>query len=146
MTFIRFYNQTTKLFGRGVHQIAHTYKVKLLTAATFNPADTTLAATGGTEVANANGYVTGGTPLTNVVVNTDPLDDNDALFDADDATWTGTTGPISASYAILYNASVANSPPILFIDFDGVETALAGVDFRIIWHPDGIIRFLAFDI
>jgi hypothetical protein len=119
--------------------VGDTYKVKLLTAATFDATNTTLAGTGGTEVANANGYTTGGVALTGVAVTT--VTTNDAKFDANDASWTASGGAITASYAILYNDTDANDPPVAFIDFGGSESAGDGTDFKIVWNASGIFTF-----
>lgn len=136
---ISLYNHTTQRFASGANASGDTYKVKLLTAATFDATHTTLAATGGTEVANANGYTTGGATLANVAVTT--VTTNDAMFDADDVTWTASGGAIAASYAILYNDTDANDPPVAFIDFGGSESAGAGTDFKIVWNASGILSF-----
>ncbi len=136
---ISLYNHTRARFGSGANAVGDTYKVKLLTAATFNATHTTLAATGGTEVANGNGYTTGGATLANVAVTT--VNTNEAKFDADDATWAASGGAITASFAILYNDTDADDPPVAFIDFDGAETAGTGTDFKIIWNANGIVTF-----
>lgn len=136
---ISLYNHTAKLFADGSNAAADTYKVKLLTAATFDATHTTLAATGGTEVANANGYTTGGAALTNVAVTT--VTTNDAKFDADDASWTASGGSITASYGILYNDTDTNDPPLAFIDFGGSQSAGSGTDFKLVWNASGIFTF-----
>lgn len=136
---ISLYNHTSARFASGANAEGDTYKVKLLTAATFDATHTTLAATGGTEVANANGYTTGGATLTGVAVTT--VTTNDAKFDANDAVWTASGGPITASYGILYNDTDTNDPPVAFINFDGSETAGDGTDFKIVWNANGIVTF-----
>lgn len=136
---ISLYNHTTRLFGNGTFAEGNTYKVKLLTAATFDATDVTLAETGGTEVTNANGYTTGGATLTGVAVTTVTTDD--AKFDANDVTWSATGSGITASFAILYNDTVTNDPPVAFINFDGSESAGAGTDFVIQWNASGIVTF-----
>lgn len=136
---ISLYNHTTRLFGNGAFSSSHTYKVKLLTAATFDATDTTLAETGGTEVASGNGYTTGGATLVGVTVTTVTTDD--ATFDAFDTTWAATGSGITASFAILYNSSVVDSPPMAFINFDGSKIAEAGTNFVIQWDATGIITF-----
>jgi hypothetical protein len=136
---ISLYNHTAARFASGANAVGDTYKVKLLTAATFNATHTTLAATGGTEVANGNGYTTGGATLANAAVTT--VNTNEAKFDADDVTWAASGGAITASFAILYNATDADDPPVAFIDFDGAETAGTGTDFKIIWNANGIVTF-----
>lgn len=136
---ISLYNHTRRLFAEGANVAADTYKVKLLTAATFNATHTTLAATGGTEVAGANGYTTGGATLANVTITT--ASTSGAKFDADDASWTASGGSIVASFGILYNSTDANSPPLAFINFDGSKTAQDGTDFKVIWNAAGIITW-----
>jgi hypothetical protein len=136
---ISLYNHTVQRFASGANAVGDTYKVKLLTAATFDATHTTLAATGGTELANANGYTTGGATLANVAVTT--VTTNDAKFDADDVTWSASGGAITASFAIIYNDTDADDPPVAFIDFDGSESAGDGTDFKIIWNADGIVTF-----
>lgn len=136
---ISLYNHTAKLFADGSNAVGDTYKVKLLTAATFDASHTTLAATGGTETTGANGYTTGGQALANVAVTT--VTTNDAKFDADDLTWSASGGSISASYAIIYNDTDTNDPPLAFIDFDGSQSAGDGTDFKIVWNASGIFTF-----
>jgi hypothetical protein len=136
---ISVYNHTAAKFADGSFAVGDTYKVKLLTAATFDATNTTLAATGGTEVAGANGYTTTGQALANVAVST--VTTNDAKFDADDATWTASGGNLTASYGILFNDTDANDPPLAFIDFGGSQTAGDGTDFKIVWNASGIFTF-----
>ena len=136
---ITLYNHTAKLFADGSLAVGDTYKVKLLSAATFDATHTTLAATGGTEATSGTGYTSGGQALANVAVTT--VTTNDAKFDADDLTWTASGGSISASYAIIYNDTDADDPPIAFIDFDGSQSAGDGTDFKIVWNASGIFTF-----
>lgn len=136
---ISLYNHTAKRFAEGSNAVGDTFRVKLLTVATFNATHTTLAATGGTEVANANGYTTGGATLANVTVTT--VTTNDARFDADDVTWSASGGALTASYGILYNDTDTDDPPVAFIDFDGSQSAGDGTDFKIVWNASGIFTF-----
>ncbi len=136
---VSLYNHTAKRFADGSNAVGDTYKVMLCTAATFDATNTTLAGITKTEVASANGYTTGGATLANVAVNT--VTTNDASFDADDASWTASGGSITASYAILYNSTDANSPPLALIDFGGSQSAGDTTDFKIVWNASGIFTF-----
>jgi hypothetical protein len=136
---ISLYNHTARKFAAGENIAADTYKVLLFTAATFNAANTTLAGITKTEVATANGYTAGGQALTGVAIAT--VSTNDASFDANDAVWTASGGSIVASYAIIVNDTDTDDPPVAFIDFGGVQTALDTKEFRIQWNASGIIRF-----
>jgi hypothetical protein len=111
----------------------------LCTAATFDATNTTLASVTKTEVTNANGYTTGGATLANVAVTT--VTTNDAKFDADDASWSANGGAITASYAILYNDTDADDPPVAFIDFGASESAADGTNFLIVWNASGIFTW-----
>jgi len=130
------YNHTLKRYLSGENAAGDTYKVKLLTAATFNATHTTLAATGGTEVANGNGYTTGGATIANLTATI--VSTSGAKLDADDTTWTASGGAITASYGIVYNDTDTDDPPLYFINFDGSQSAGDGTDFKIIWNTLGI--------
>lgn len=135
---ISLYNHTAARFASGANAVGDTYKVKLLTAATFSAAHTTLAATGGTEASNA-GYTAGGATLANVAVTS--VTTNDAKFDADDVTWTASGAALAASYAIIYNDSDTDDPPVAFIDFGGSLSADATKDFQLVWNASGIFTW-----
>lgn len=136
---IALYNHTSQRFASGANAVGDTYKVKLYTAATFDASHTTLAGVGGTEATTGTGYTAGGATLANVSVTT--VTTNDAKFDADDVTWTASGGAIAASYAVIYNDTDTDDPPLAFIDFDGSQSAGDGTDFKIVWNANGIFTF-----
>lgn len=131
---ISLYNHASKLLLE--RSISDTYKVRLVTAGSFNATHTTLAGTGATEVTQANGYTTGGATLSGIAVTT--VTTNDAKWDANDVTWNASGGAIAASAGQIYNATVADSPPLAWIDFDGTKTAADGTPFQIVWDAGGI--------
>ena len=136
---ISLYNHTAARFASGANAVGDTYKLMLCTAATFDATNTTLAGITKTEVANGDGYTTGGAALTGVAVTT--VTTNDAKFDAADVSWSATGSGITASYGILYNDTDTDDPPVAFIDFDGSQTALDGTDFLVVWNASGIFTF-----
>jgi hypothetical protein len=136
---ITLYNHTARLFAEGSNIAADSYKLKLYSSATFNAANTTLAGITGTESTTGTGYTAGGKALTTVAITT--VTTNDAMFDADDVIWTASGGSITASYAVLYNATDANSPPLAFIDFGGSQSAGDTTDFKVVWNVAGIFSF-----
>jgi hypothetical protein len=136
---ISLYNHTAKLFADGSNAVGDTYKVKLYASATFDATNTQLSGVTGTEATTGTGYTAGGATLANVAVTT--VTTNDAKFDADDVTWTASGGSITASYAVIYNDTDANDPPLAFIDFDGSQSAGDGTDFKIVWNANGIFTF-----
>jgi hypothetical protein len=136
---VSLFNHTAKRFADGANAVGDTYKVALYTAVTFDAADTTLAGITKTEVADGDGYTTGGVALTGVAVTT--VSTNGAKFDANDANWSATGGGITASYAIIYNDTDADDPPLALIDFDGSEVASDGTEFLIVWNAAGIFTW-----
>lgn len=136
---ITLYDHTAVKFADGSFTGADSYAVKLLTAATFNAADVTLADTGGTEPTAGSGYTAGGQELPNVSVST--VTTNDAKFDADDVVWTASGGTIAASYAIIYNDSTDDADPVAFIDFGGSQSASDGTNLVIVWDANGIFTW-----
>lgn len=136
---ISLYNHTARLFASGASAEGDTYKLKLYSAATFNAADSTLAGITGTEATTGTGYTAGGATLTGVAVTT--VTTNDAKFDADDVTFTASGGSIDAAFAVIYNDTDANDPPLAFINFDGTQSAGDTTDFKVVFNANGIFTF-----
>lgn len=71
----------------------------------------------GNELANGNGYTTGGETLAGVAVTEDDVDDRCEIT-WNNVTWSAVGGPIGpASGAIIYDDTVANDPIVGYIDF-----------------------------
>ena len=140
---ISLYNHTVARFASGANAASDTYKFKLLTAATFDAAHTTLAQTGGTQSGSSTGYPAGGVTLTGVSIVVVAL--NAARFDADDIGLTATGGSITASYGILYNDTDTDDPPVAFVDFGGSQTATDGNPFNVVWNGAGIVTWVTDD-
>lgn len=135
------FDHNAQRFASGANVSTDTYKVALYTTATFSAAATTLAGITKTEVGTSGtGYTAGGATLSGVAYTT--VTTNDAKFDANDVSWTvPAAGTLSAAYAILYNDTDANDPPVLFIDFGETKTVTDGGIFQIIWDASGIFTF-----
>ena len=137
---VSIFDHTSQRFASGANASSDVYKVALYTAATYSAAATTLAGITKTEVASGNGYTTAGATLASVAVTI--VTTNDAKFDANDVSWTVPAGgSLAAAYAILYNDTDANDPPVLFIDFGETITTTDGGIFQIIWNASGIFTF-----
>lgn len=130
------YDHTTRLFFSGSCEEADVYQVILCSSLTFNAADTTLAGVTYTEVANGDGYTTGGQALANVAVTTASV--NGCIFDGDDVQWTASGAGIAATHALVFNNTLPDDPPLVAIDLDGLKTAVDGVLFLIEWNVGGI--------
>ena len=112
-------NSYKKEILEGVHAAADTYKIALFTdAATLSAATTAYSSTN--EVANGNGYTTGGATLSGL---TTGLADSVAYITFSDASWTNAT--ITARGCLIYNSSKSNKAVAAF-DFGGNITSTNG--------------------
>ena len=115
--------------------LSDTINVALATAYTPNQ-DTHQywASASANEIANGNGYATGGSTLAGkTMVYT--AAENAIHFDADDLTWG--TATISASQAVIYDTTTAGSPLLGWVDFGGTVSSTSG-DFKITWGTAGL--------
>jgi hypothetical protein len=105
---------------QGVHEAADTYKIALYpSAATLSKATTVYSSTG--EVANGNGYTTGGATLAGFNVT---LDGDTAILDwTTDPSWAAAT--ITARGALIYNSTQANKA-VAVLDFGSDISSTAG--------------------
>tara|TARA_R110000823_G_scaffold222323_1_gene350676 strand:- start:683 stop:1156 length:474 start_codon:yes stop_codon:yes gene_type:complete len=113
---------TTTTTGSG-----NAFKIALYTSSATMSASTT-AYSGTNEVANGDGYSTGGNALTNVTPTTSSTT---ALTDFADTTWSSSS--ITARGALIYNSSTAAGTAnraVVVLDFGADKTSTSG-DFTI---------------
>lgn len=136
MTIATLSNQAIKRLTNNEIDFA-ALKIMLLSGATFDPTQTTMAHLTGNEV-SGNGWPAGGPTLTgvnNAVVNT-----TNSRIDANNVVVTATGGDIGpADAAILYDAT--NSFPILYIDFEIAVTSAVGTNWAFYWNSGGILQY-----
>lgn len=87
------------------------------------------------EVANGNGYTTGGETLASASIT---QTENVVKLDGADVTWS--TSTITARYAVIYDSE--NSCLIGYVDF-GENFSSSGSDFTISWNANGIVTLTA---
>ena len=135
---VTLYNHTRDRFLSGANAVGDTYKVNLYSTLPANATATTKTAaeSGATQLSTANGYTQDSKTLTTVAVTI--VSTTNGKFDADDVSWTASGGSIAASFAMIYNDTDTNGPPVARIDFGGTVTALTGVAFVIAWDANGI--------
>ena len=109
--------------------VADTLKIALYTSSASLGATTT-AYSATNEVANGNGYATGGVTLANKAVSTSGTT---AYFDAADPTWTSAS--FTANGALIYN-STNGDKAIAVLAFGGDFTVSSGT-FRIVFPAAG---------
>lgn len=89
------------------------------------------------EVANGNGYTTGGATLTSVTVSYNATT-NTITIDAADVVWSNST--ITARYAVIYDSTTGvdgTSPLIGYVDF-GEDISSNASNYAISWDSAGI--------
>lgn len=134
-----FFNSFHEYKGDGtIDMDGHTFKIMLLSDAyTPNAATQTVKADiVANELANGNGYTTGGLTLTNPTWNSSG---GITTFDADDAVWT--TASITARYAVIYDDTPTSpaDPLMVLLDF-GQNVTSTNNDFSIQFDAAGIFR------
>ena len=115
-------------FGTSVVRAAttpDTFKIALYTSSATLGATTT-AYSSTNEVANGNGYTTGGNTLTTVAPTSSSTT---AYLDFNDTTWSAAT--ITANGALIYN-STQSSKAVAVLAFGGDKTSTSG-DFTIVF-------------
>lgn len=132
-------NQFKLDLANGVHQPGHDYKIAIFDDTAVG-LDATLTTYTGLlhEVANGNGYATGGKSLLNRVAQ---LLAGVAVIDWDDIVWLGAT--FTGRYAVIYNNTVAGKNVIAILDFGANKTASNGnftIDFPAPGAATSLIR------
>ena len=117
--------------------VADTIKIALFTSSASLGAATT-AYSSSNEVANGNGYATGGVELTSRAVATSGTT---AYFDAADPSWTSAT--FTANGALIYNSSNSNKA-IAVLAFGG-DFTVAGGTFQIVFPAAGANAIVRID-
>lgn len=119
------------------------FRVILMTDShAFDGTDTNKADIVANEIPAGNGYTQGLEPLTSI---TWIESSGTVTWDADDPTWSASTGPIPTSGlcddAVIFDedATVPTADLLVCsIDFDGSQSAGDGTDFIIAFHTNGI--------
>lgn len=120
------------LMNKEVDLEADVIKVQLHTSS-YTPAATHNVKSDLTnEVANGNGYTTGGATLANKSVTQGAT----TYLDADDTTWSSSS--ITARYAVLVDDTLTNDDLICCFDFGQDYTSTNG-NFTIQWNASGLI-------
>lgn len=132
VTFLTYNAFKLKQFnGNALDLDTDTLKVALFTSS-YSPAltDTLYSGLSG-EVANGNGYTTGGATVTTPAFSGTTT----TVFDADDTSWTFSASK-TARYGVLYGSS--SSKLIGYLDFGSDQTS--GGTFTITWNASGILN------
>lgn len=139
-----FYNEFKNYLADGTFDLnSNTFKAMLLTSS-YTPnvnTDDIKADIVANEVANGNGYTTGGVTLGSV---TWTRSSGTVTFDAADATWTGSSSGFTARYLAIYASGTLNGrtdPLVGYIILDSAPADVAvaaGNIMTVQWNASGI--------
>lgn len=138
-----FYNEFKKYIGDGTFDLdGNTIKAMLLTSS-YTPSvanDDIKGDIDANEVANGNGYTTGGV----TIAATWTRSSGTVTFDAADAAWTGSSSGFVARYLVLYASGSLNGHTDPLIGYVILDSAPADVSFAagntvtVAWNAAGI--------
>jgi hypothetical protein len=121
------------LMNKEIDLEGDTIKVMLLNDShSFTATNNVIGDVNTNELANGNGYTTGGATLASKSVTQAAT----TKWDAADTAWSASS--FTAHHAVIWDDSVATDDLICSIDFGGAKTVSSGT-FTIQWHTDGII-------
>lgn len=134
-----FYDSFVERIADGGHDLdTNTFKVQLHTSSYTPSAAHAQLSDLTNEVANGNGYTTGGATLASV---TWGQTGGTATFDAADTAWTASGGSITARYAVLYDDTSVGDLLIGYILLDNTPadvTVTDGNTLTLQWNASGI--------
>ncbi len=119
---------------------SHTFKV-MLTTSSYTPSrgSHTVKADVTNEVANGNGYTTGGAALTSVAVTNSS---GTTTFDAADPAWTASGGSLVFRNAVIYDDTHASDALLAYCVLDTANVTVAdGQIFTLQLNASGILTF-----
>lgn len=136
----KLYDSAKEYIGDGTIDLdTHTFKCALFTSSSnANTLTNATLASLTNQVANANGYTTGGNTLASV---TWTQTGGTATFDAADTTWTASGGSITARYAVIYDDTAASDELLCVCLLDTTPadvTATNGNTLTIQFNASGI--------
>jgi hypothetical protein len=136
----KLYNSAKEFIGDGTIDLdTHTFKIALFTSASnANTLTNSVLADLTNQVASGTGYTTGGATLTGV---TWAQTGGTATFDADNVSWTASTGSITARFAVIYDDTAASDELLAVCLLDTAPadvTATDGNQLQINFNASGI--------
>lgn len=136
---VNIYDHFPEILGDGTLDMDNdNFKIALMDSGhTFNAANTAWANVSANEIANGNGYTSGGVLVANVIwAQTSGV----IKFAFDNPSWTASGGSIAnVTDAVLYDDTHASDLLICSIDFGETKTAEDGADLTISLAAAGLI-------
>lgn len=134
----RYNNFMTEVGKNNVNLESGVFKVVLVNGYTYSAAHTSFTSDiEGSELSTGNGYTAGGEEITNISWGYDSGNGR-TVFDGDNISWTATGGDLGPSTGAVI---ITGDQPVMYIDFEGPQTAVEGAQFIIRFSDTGIILF-----
>lgn len=127
--------------GNGLIDLdSHSFKAVLSNVAPVQATGSLLADI--TQIANGNGYTTGGVTLTGVTYTESGAGTGIWVWTAADFLWTASSGSIADfRYVAIYDSTAAGSPLMLYLDYGATLTITSGNTFTVDVQSAGLARF-----
>lgn len=127
--------------GNGLIDLdSHSFKAVLSNVAPVQATGSLLADI--TQIANGNGYTTGGVTLTGVTYTESGAGTGIWVWTAADFLWTASGGSIADfRYVAIYDSTAAGSPLMLYLDYGATLTITSGNTFTVDVQSAGLARF-----
>ena len=127
--------------GNGLIDLdSHSFKAVLSLVAPVQATSALLADI--TQIANGNGYTTGGVTLASVTYTESGAGTGIWVFTCADFLWTASGGSIADfRYVVIYDDTAAGDPLVLYIDYGATLTITSGNTFTVDVQATGLARF-----
>lgn len=119
---------------------SHSFKAVLSNVAPVQATGSLLADI--TQIANGNGYTTGGVALTSVTYTESGAGTGIWVWTSADFSWTASGGSMADfRYVVIYDDTAAGDPLVLYIDYGSTLTITSGSTFTADVQTAGLARF-----
>ena len=118
----------------------HSFKAVLTNSAPVQATGSLLADI--TQIANGNGYTTGGVALASVTYTESGAGTGIWVWTAADFSWTASGGSIADfRYVVVYDDTATGDPLVLYMDYGATVTITTGNTFTVDVQTAGLARF-----
>lgn len=139
-TAVVFHEAMLNIGNGAIDLDSHTFKAVLSAVAPVQATSDELADI--TEIANGNGYTTGGVTLTGVTYTESGAGTGIWVWTSDDFSWTASAGSMADfRYVVIYSDTSTGDKLLLYIDYGATVTVTVGNTFLVDVQTAGLVRF-----
>ena len=135
------FHEAMNNIGNGLVDLdSHSFKAVLSNTAPSQASNALLADI--TQIANGNGYTTGGVALTSVTYAESGAGTGIWVWSAGNFSWTASGGSMGTfRYVVIYDSTAAGSPLILYLDYGSALIITIGNSLTVSVGANGLVRF-----